>query len=171
MSTLAQFSLLERLQENSLRSYHKNEAKWNECSNPEMSNSRLVKMKIWCSRSQGHVRLSGRGGQPGVAEMLLKLKEKVNTRACLSSIQYPVSRPFSEPSQKLLMDSFLNCCYIRIGLNLAAEINTAITIPKDWSYASESLKIAILVLARLHILTLRLVWGRICLQTQMGSKI
>ena len=69
------------------------------------------------------------------------------------------------------MDSFLNCCYIRIGLNLAAEINTAITIPKDWSYASESLKIAILVLARLHILTLRLVWGRICLQTQMGSKI
>jgi len=30
-------------------------------------------------RSQGHVRLSGRRGQPGVTEMMLKLKEKVNT--------------------------------------------------------------------------------------------
>lgn len=95
-----------------------------------MSNSRLVKVKIWCSQSQGHVRLSVRRGQPGVTEMLLELKEKVNTRACLSSNQYPVSKLFSEPSQKLLMDSFLNCCYIRIGLNLAAEINTAITFPK-----------------------------------------
>ena len=80
-------------------------------------------------RSQGHVRLSGRRGQPGVTEMMLKLKEKVNTWVCLSSIQYLVSKPFSEPSQKLLMDSF-KWCYIRIGLNLAAEINTAITISK-----------------------------------------
>lgn len=81
-------------------------------------------------RSQGHVRLSGRRGQPGVTEMMLELKEKENTWACLSSTQYPVSKPFSEPSQKLLMDSFLNWCYIRIGLNLATGINTAITISK-----------------------------------------
>lgn len=53
LSTLAQFSLLEGLQENSLHCYHKNKVKWNECSNPEMSNSRLVKVKIWCSQSLG----------------------------------------------------------------------------------------------------------------------
>lgn len=128
-------------------------------------------------RSQGHVRLSGRRGQPGVTEMMLKLKEKVNTWVSLSSIQYLVSKPFSEPSQKLLMDSFLKWCYIRIGLNLAAEINTAITISKyqesrhSFTSASESLKIAILVLAGLHIFILILVWGRIYLQTQKGSKV
>lgn len=75
------------------------------------------------------------------------------------------------------MDSFLKWCYIRIGLNLAAEINTAITISKyqesrhSFTSASESLKIAILVLAGLHIFILILVWGRIDLQTQKGSKV
>lgn len=59
LSTLAQFSLLERLQENSLHCYHKNKVKWNECSNPEMSNSRLVKVKLWCSQSLGARVMSG----------------------------------------------------------------------------------------------------------------
>ena len=107
--------------------------KWNECSNPEMSNSRLVKVKLWCSQSLGARVMSGYLAGEGNLESLRWCsswkRRKTHELVCpLPNIL--VSKPFSEPSQKLLMDSFLNWCYIRIGLNLATGINTAITISK-----------------------------------------
>lgn len=89
--------------------------------------------ELWCSQSLGARVMSGYlAGEATWShwdDARAEKRRKTHELVCPST--HPCKcKPFSEPSQKLLMDSFLNWCYIRIGLNLATGINTAITISR-----------------------------------------